>query len=72
MLGEDALVNEQRAVDINKFLEFNNRLLDFRVVLEQTVNSYVQFWVALLDEQPNLVKIKDLGSKITGDVERTK
>ena len=42
------------------------------MLLEETVNSYVQFWVALLDRIPNLNKIKSLGSKITGEAERAK
>lgn len=34
MIEEDNRANETRTVDINKFLEFSNRLLDFRVLLE--------------------------------------
>lgn len=41
-------------------------------MLEETVNSYVQFWTLLMDQTPNLAKIKELGARITRQGEKTK
>jgi PAS domain S-box-containing protein len=72
MIEEDLQSNERKSADVNKFLDFNNLLLDFRVVLEDTVNSYVQFWQSLMDPSPNLNKIKSIGSNITRACEKSR
>jgi hypothetical protein len=72
MIEEDLKLNEEKSVDVNRYFEFSNKLLELREILEETVNSYVQFWTLLMDQTPNLSKIKELGGKITQQGEKTK
>lgn len=71
MIENDKANNETKGVDVNIIVHFQNRFVGFQTVIEKSVNLHLEFWRELLEENPDIQKLQNLGSKITNTVEET-
>lgn len=69
MIEYDKANNESKGVDVNIIVHFQNRFVNFQTVIEKSVNLHLEFWRELLEENPDIQKLQNLGSKITNTVE---
>jgi len=71
MIENDVLNNETKGVDVNVIVHFQNKFVLFQNAIEKSVNLHLEFWRELLEENPDIQKLQNLGSKITNTVEST-
>jgi hypothetical protein len=71
MQENDQRNSEQKGVDVNVIVVFQNKFVTFLGSIEKSVNLHLEFWRELLEENPDIQKLQSLGSKITNTVEGT-
>ena len=71
MIENDKANNESKGVDVNIIVHFQNKFVGFQTVIEKSVNLHLEFWRELYEENPDIQKLQNLGSKITNTVEET-
>jgi hypothetical protein len=71
MIENDLRNAESRGVDVNVIVHFQNKFVLFQSAIEKSVNLHLDFWRELLEENPDIQKLQNLGSKITNTVETT-
>lgn len=71
MIENDQRNSEQKGVDVNIIVVFQNKFVVFLGSIEKSVNLHLEFWRELLEENPDIQKLQQLGSKITNTVENT-
>ena len=71
MIENDIKNTEQRGVDVNVIVLFQNNFVIFLSFIEKSVNLHLEFWRELLEENPDIQKLQSLGSKITNSVQQT-
>ena len=65
----DIQSNESRGIDVNNIVYFQKKFVEFQAAIEKAVNTYLEFWRELIEENPDIQKLQNLGSKITNMVE---
>lgn len=71
LIEGDLRGQENKGVDVNSFVVFQNKLVIFLAAIEKSVSFHLEFWNKLLEEQPDIQKLLSLGLKITNTVEHT-
>ncbi|KAL4464830.1 hypothetical protein ABPG74_011391 [Tetrahymena malaccensis] len=70
---ETDMRNEQnKNVDVNGIVHFENQLVVFLKSIENSVNLHLEFWRELLEESPDIEKLQIVGSRITNTIEDAK
>ena len=69
MIENDVINNEIKGVDVNVIVHFQNKFVVFQNAIEKSVNLHLEFWRKLLEENPDIQKLQNLGSNITNTVE---
>lgn len=72
MIENDNRNTENKGIDVNIIVHFQNRFVEFQQLLASSVNLHLDFWRELLEETPDIQKLQSLGSKITNTVEFTR
>lgn len=54
-----------RTNDINKYLEYTNKMVSFEEHVESCTKHHVEFWRLMLDSSPEIKRLEDLGTLIT-------
>ncbi|EAR98621.2 PAS domain S-box protein (macronuclear) [Tetrahymena thermophila SB210] len=68
----DEKTGDTRNVDVNKIVLFQKRFIEFQEIIDKSVQLHLDFWKELLEENPEIQKIENMGSKITSTVEQVK
>lgn len=63
--------NENKGIDVNGIMVFQNTFIIFLNAVEKTVNYHIEYWRELLETNPDILKLKVVGSKITKKLEQT-
>ncbi|CAD8089671.1 unnamed protein product [Paramecium primaurelia] len=71
MIENDMRTSENKGVDVNIIVVFQNKFVNFLSSIEKSVTLHMEFWRELLEENPDIQKLQSLGSKITNTVEST-
>lgn len=58
--------------EINKYFDYTNRLVAFESDLESCTNHHVDFWKLILDPNPDIRRLQDLGTLITRSKDQLK
>ncbi len=62
-------MNENKGIDVNGIMIFQNSFIVFLNSVEKTVNNHIEYWRELLETTPDILKLKAVGSKITKRLE---
>lgn len=54
---------------MNTTVHFENQYVVFSKAIEKSVEMHLEFWRELLDDNPDILKLQILGSKITSTIE---
>jgi len=60
---------ELKGIDVNLIVDFENKFVDFQTAIEAAVESHLDFWRELLENNPEIQKLQTLGSYITKSLE---
>ena len=60
---------EAKGIDVNLIVDFENKFVDFQTAIETAVESHLDFWRELLENNPEIQKLQTLGSYITKSLE---
>ncbi|EAR83935.1 PAS domain S-box protein (macronuclear) [Tetrahymena thermophila SB210] len=71
LIEGDLRGQENKGIEVNNIVTFQNKLVVFLNAIEKSVSFHLEFWNKLLEEQPDIQKLLQLGSKITNTVENT-
>ncbi|KAM3130308.1 hypothetical protein pb186bvf_017604 [Paramecium bursaria] len=71
MQENDQRAQENKGIDVNMMVIFQNKFVTFLGSIEKSVTLHMEFWRELLEENPDIQKLQSLGSKITNTVEST-
>ena len=71
MIENDLTLNENKGIDVQSIVSFENDMVLFQTSIEKSVNLYLEFWIELLEDNPDINKLQNLGSKITFNIEKT-
>jgi len=71
MIESDIRTSETKGIDVNIIVHFQNKFVQFQSAIEKAVDLHLDFWRELLEENPDIHKLQNLGSKITNTVETT-
>lgn len=69
MVENDMRTSENKGVDVNIIVVFQNKFVIFLGHIDRSVTLHMEFWRELLEENPDIQKLQSLGSKITNTVE---
>lgn len=69
IVEHDANNSENKGIDVNILVLFQNKFVEFQNHIEKSVNFHLDFWRELLEDNPDIQKLQSLSSKITRSVE---
>ena len=72
MIEYDSRQNTSSAVDLNKFLKFNIKIVEFEMLLEECANDHIEFWKEIMEVNINLTKVEKYGSLVSNQKEKVK
>ena len=70
MIEADMRNSESSGMDVNNIVNFQNKFVEFQQTIDKTVNLHLDFWRELMEENPEIHKLQNLGSKITTHIEK--
>ena len=65
MIEDDSKDLTNKAVDINKFFEYNNLIVSFEEMLEECSRAHISFWKELLEANTDIKKLEKSGTIVT-------
>ena len=57
------------ARDVTLITQFNAKLLKYTNLIRESINLRMEFWRELLQKIPDIIKLQNLGSHITNQVQ---
>lgn len=57
MKEKDAKFIQNKGIDVNVVVYFQNHLVKFIKKIEESVDLYIEFWSELLEENPDIIKL---------------
>lgn len=69
MIDSDIRGSEAKGLDLNIIITYQNKFIDFVNNIEKAVNFHLDFWRELLEENPDIEKLQNLGSRLTHQVD---
>ena len=70
MIETELRNNESKAIDVTTLYEFRNKFVSYQKNIEKAVVVYLDFWKELREDNPNILKLHNLGWKITNQTEQ--
>lgn len=65
MIEDDSKDITNKAVDINKFFDYNNLIVSFEEMLEDCSRAHISFWKELLEVNTDIKKLERSGTMVT-------
>mgnify|MGYP000952821047 CR=1 FL=1 len=65
----DALQTETKGTNVNQLVYFQNKFVEFQLQIEESVTHHLDFWRELLEDNPDIQKLENLGTQITTSIE---
>ncbi|EGR31396.1 PAS domain S-box family protein [Ichthyophthirius multifiliis] len=69
MKDYDERIGDNINVDVNKVVMFQKKFFEFQAYINESVQLHLDFWRQLLEENPEIQKIEQMGSTITTTVD---
>ena len=57
MLEADLLIIEEKGIDVNKIVHFQDKFVTFQKAIETSVLMHMEFWMELLEDNPYIQKL---------------
>lgn len=57
MLEADLLVIEEKGIDVNKIVHFQDKFVTFQKAIETSVLMHMEFWMELLEDNPDIQRL---------------
>ncbi len=65
IIEDDAKTTKKQSISVLEVSIFNKQLQSFKEIMFRLVQYYITFWRELLEENPNVAKLHDLGAIVT-------
>ncbi|KRX00126.1 hypothetical protein PPERSA_10625 [Pseudocohnilembus persalinus] len=64
IIDQDQKSTENQGVDINAIIIFQNEYVKFQDLIESSIVIYLDFWKELIEDNPDIQKLQQLGTEI--------
>ena len=65
MIEDDSKDSTNKAIDINKFFDYNNLIVSFQEMIEDCTRNHISFWKELLEVNTDIKKLEKSGTSVT-------
>ena len=71
-MAERETKEDMKLAEINRYYAYTNQEVEFEATLERCTKHHIQFWKLMLDKDPDIRSVEELGAKVTKSKEEAK